>query len=95
MKAALSWRGLNYSGSSLTRNLMTSSGRASRPAIAVDLRRLGEANLTAKHVRVVALDRPTSWTMATKSADEFTAGRFEAINAVLLDMLAAVRRALG
>jgi hypothetical protein len=33
--------------------------------------------------------------MATKSADEFTAGRFEAINAVLLDMLAAVRRALG
>jgi hypothetical protein len=54
-----------------------------------------KANLTAKHVRVVALDRPTSWTMATKSADEFTARMFEAINAMLLDMLAAVRRALG
>jgi DNA invertase Pin-like site-specific DNA recombinase len=51
-----------------------------------------KADLTAKRVRVVALDLPTSWTMATKSADEFTARMFEAINGMLLDMLAAVAR---
>ena len=28
--------------------------------------------LTARRVRVVALDLPTSWTTATKSVDEFT-----------------------
>jgi DNA invertase Pin-like site-specific DNA recombinase len=43
-------------------------------------------------VRVVALDLPTSWMMATKTADEFTARMFEAINGMLLDMLAAVAR---
>jgi DNA invertase Pin-like site-specific DNA recombinase len=48
--------------------------------------------LTARRVRVVALDLPTSWTMATKSVDEFTGRMFEAINAMLLDMLAAVAR---
>jgi DNA invertase Pin-like site-specific DNA recombinase len=58
---------------------------------AADWERL-KADLTAKHVRVVALDLPTSWTMATKSADEFTSRMFEAINAMLLDMLAAVAR---
>jgi DNA invertase Pin-like site-specific DNA recombinase len=51
-----------------------------------------KADLTAKHVRVVALDLPTSWMMATKSADEFTGRMFEAINGMLLDMLAAVAR---
>jgi DNA invertase Pin-like site-specific DNA recombinase len=51
-----------------------------------------KADLTAKRVRVVALDLPTSWMMATKSADEFTGRMFEAINAMLLDMLAAVAR---
>lgn len=51
-----------------------------------------KAELTAKRVRVVALDLPTSWMMATKSPDEFTARMFEAINGMLLDMLAAVAR---
>jgi DNA invertase Pin-like site-specific DNA recombinase len=41
---------------------------------------------------VVALDLPTSWSMATTTADEFTARMFEAINGMLLDMLAAVAR---
>jgi DNA invertase Pin-like site-specific DNA recombinase len=50
-----------------------------------------KAELHAKHVRVVALDLPTSWLMAAK-ADEFTGRMFEAINAMLLDMLAAVAR---
>lgn len=51
-----------------------------------------KAELTARRVRVVALDLPTSWMMASKSADEFTSRMFEAINAMLLDMLAAVAR---
>ena len=42
-------------------------------------------------MRVVALDLPTSWMMAAK-ADEFTGRMFEAINSMLLDMLAAVAR---
>jgi DNA invertase Pin-like site-specific DNA recombinase len=40
----------------------------------------------------VALDLPTSWMMATSNADEFTNRMFEAINGMLLDMLAAVAR---
>lgn len=51
-----------------------------------------KAELSARRVRVVALDLPTSWMMATKSADEFTGRMFEAINGMLLDMLAAVAR---
>lgn len=58
---------------------------------AADWERL-KAELVARRVRVVALDLPTSWMMATKSADEFTARMFEAINGMLLDMLAAVAR---
>jgi DNA invertase Pin-like site-specific DNA recombinase len=51
-----------------------------------------KAELTARHVRVVALDLPTSWMMASAAADEFTLRMFEAINGMLLDMLAAVAR---
>jgi DNA invertase Pin-like site-specific DNA recombinase len=51
-----------------------------------------KADLTARRVRVVALDLPTSWTMATNASDEFTGRMFEAINGMLLDMLAAVAR---
>jgi DNA invertase Pin-like site-specific DNA recombinase len=51
-----------------------------------------KAELTAKRLRVVALDLPTSWLMAAKAADEFTGRMFEAINGMLLDMLAAVAR---
>ena len=58
---------------------------------AADWERL-KADLTARRVRVVALDLPTSWTMATNASDEFTGRMFEAINGMLLDMLAAVAR---
>jgi DNA invertase Pin-like site-specific DNA recombinase len=51
-----------------------------------------KAELTAKHLRVVALDLPTSWMMAAEAGDEFTGRMFEAINGMLLDMLAAVAR---
>jgi DNA invertase Pin-like site-specific DNA recombinase len=46
----------------------------------------------AKRVRVVALDLPTSWSMATSDVSDFQARMFEAINAMMLDMLAAVAR---
>ena len=58
---------------------------------AADWERL-KTELTARRVRVVALDLPTSWMMATNNADEFTGRMFEAINGMLLDMLAAVAR---
>jgi DNA invertase Pin-like site-specific DNA recombinase len=64
--------------------------RLSRLTVA-DWERL-KADLTARRVRVVALDLPTSWTMATNAGDEFTGRMFEAINGMLLDMLAAVAR---
>jgi DNA invertase Pin-like site-specific DNA recombinase len=51
-----------------------------------------KAELTSRRVRVVALDLPTSWMMATKSTDEFTGRMFAAINDMMLDMLAAVAR---
>ena len=50
-----------------------------------------KAEINARHIRVVALDLTSSWMMAAK-ADEFTSRMFEAINGMLLDMLAAVAR---
>ena len=64
---------------------------ACRVSRAADWEKL-KAELTARRVRVVALDLPTSWMMATSNADEFTGRMFEAINGMLLDMLAAVAR---
>jgi DNA invertase Pin-like site-specific DNA recombinase len=51
-----------------------------------------KTELTSRRLRVVALDLPTSWMMATNAGDEFTGRMFEAINGMLLDMLAAVAR---
>ena len=51
-----------------------------------------KAELAARRVRVVTLDLPTSWMMATAKADDFTARMFDAINGMMLDMLAAVAR---
>lgn len=51
-----------------------------------------KAELSARRVRVVALDLPTSWVMATTRVDDFTARMFEIINNMLLDVLAAVAR---
>jgi DNA invertase Pin-like site-specific DNA recombinase len=51
-----------------------------------------KAELATRHVRVVALDLPTSWMMATAKADDFTSRMFDAINGMLLDVLAAVAR---
>jgi DNA invertase Pin-like site-specific DNA recombinase len=50
------------------------------------------ADMKSRGVRIVSLDLPTSWMMATSNTDEFTGRMFEAINDMLLDMLAAVAR---
>jgi DNA invertase Pin-like site-specific DNA recombinase len=55
-----------------------------------DWRRL-RSELQARQLRVVALDLPTSW-MMIKPDDPFTARMFEALNAMMLDMLAAIAR---
>jgi DNA invertase Pin-like site-specific DNA recombinase len=47
--------------------------------------------LQARKVRVVALDLPTSW-MMTNTTDEMTARMMDALNAMMLDMLAAIAR---
>jgi DNA invertase Pin-like site-specific DNA recombinase len=49
------------------------------------------SELQSRQLRVVALDLPTSWIMV-KSDDPFTARMFEAPNAMMLDMLAAIAR---
>ncbi|MBB4000674.1 recombinase family protein [Aureimonas pseudogalii] len=49
------------------------------------------AELSARQVRVVALDLPTSWMLAAP-ADEFTGRMFAAVNGMMLDVLAAVAR---
>lgn len=49
------------------------------------------AELDARQVRVVALDLPTSWMLAAPG-DEFTGRMFQAVNAMMLDVLAAVAR---
>lgn len=51
-----------------------------------------KALITTKGIRIVALDLPTSHQFMTQSADEFTQRMLSAINAMLLDMLAAVSR---
>ena len=55
-----------------------------------DWRKL-RTELEARQIRVVALDLPTSLQLAAPG-DEFTARMFAALNAMMLDMLAAVAR---
>ncbi|CAH0338932.1 Putative transposon Tn552 DNA-invertase bin3 [Rhizobium sp. CECT 9324] len=50
-----------------------------------------KAEITAKRVRVVALDLPTSYQLAN-SGDDFTTRMLDAINGMMLDMLAAIAR---
>lgn len=51
-----------------------------------------KSELGARRIRVVALDLPTSWMMAKANSDDFTSRMFDAINGMMLDMLAAVAR---
>lgn len=45
-----------------------------------------------RRVRIVALDLPTSHGMATAKEDDFTSRMLDALNGMLLDMLAAIAR---
>ena len=49
------------------------------------------AEIEAKQVRIVSLDLPTSWGLAARP-DDFTGRMFSAVNAMMLDVLAAVAR---
>lgn len=49
------------------------------------------ADISAKQVRVVALDLPTSWQFV-REAEDFTQRTLDAINGMMLDMLAAIAR---
>ena len=50
------------------------------------------ADLKDKQVRVVALDLPTSWAQVRSDGEEFDRRMAEAVNAMMLDMLAAIAR---
>lgn len=50
-----------------------------------------KAELQSRRVRVVALDLPTSW-MMTANTDDITGRMMDALNAMMLDMLAAIAR---
>jgi DNA invertase Pin-like site-specific DNA recombinase len=51
-----------------------------------------KTELKARSVRVVALDLPTSWMLAKVTGDELTGRMMEALNDMMLDMLAAIAR---
>jgi DNA invertase Pin-like site-specific DNA recombinase len=51
-----------------------------------------KAEIKGKRVKVVALDLPTSWTMVDADKDSIQGRIFEAINDMMLDVLAAVAR---
>lgn len=51
-----------------------------------------KAQIATRKVKVVALDLPTSWIMAKANQDDFTMRMFEALNSMMLDMLAAIAR---
>lgn len=54
--------------------------------------RVLRGEIEAKQVRIVALDLPTSWALASSGGDEFTSRMFAAVNGLMLDMLAAIAR---
>jgi DNA invertase Pin-like site-specific DNA recombinase len=51
-----------------------------------------KAELQSRKIKVVALDLPTSWMMATGQDDGLMIRIFDAINGMMLDMLAAIAR---
>jgi DNA invertase Pin-like site-specific DNA recombinase len=95
----------NESGASLQRPKLFELLDACEPGDAILLEqvdRLSRLNSTdwarlrseikTRQIRVIALDLPTSYAMARSDADEFTTRMFDAINDMMLDMLAAVAR---
>lgn len=58
---------------------------------AADWERLKD-EIRQRHVRVVALDLPTSHMLMTSRDDDFTGRMLDALNGMMLDMLAAIAR---
>ncbi len=48
--------------------------------------------IQSRHIRVVAIDLPTSWNMISTDRDDIHTRMLDAINAMMLDMLAAIAR---
>jgi DNA invertase Pin-like site-specific DNA recombinase len=95
----------NESGASLKRPKLFELLDACEPGDAILLEqvdRLSRLNSTDwarlrseiknRQIRVIAVDLPTSYAMARGGADEFTTRMFDAINDMMLDMLAAIAR---
>ncbi len=51
-----------------------------------------KTEIRARRVRVVALDLPTSWMLADGNKDDIQSRMLDAINGMMLDMLAAIAR---
>ncbi|MBB4171591.1 recombinase family protein [Rhizobium sp. BK538] len=51
-----------------------------------------KTEIQTRRVKVVALDLPTSWMMATAGKDDIQSRMLDAINGMMLDMLAAIAR---
>lgn len=51
-----------------------------------------KTEIRSRKIKVVALDLPTSWGMVSQHTDEFTSRMSEAINSMMLDMIAAIAR---
>lgn len=51
-----------------------------------------KGQLQQKRVRVVALDLPTSWQLAATNSNDLTQRMLDALNGMMLDMLAAIGR---
>jgi len=51
-----------------------------------------KTEINTRKVKVVALDLPTSWMMATADKDDIQSRMLDAINGMMLDMLAAIAR---
>lgn len=51
-----------------------------------------KATIQSKGIRVVSLDLPTSHALAANAADEFTGRMFDALNNMMIDVLAAAAR---
>lgn len=51
-----------------------------------------KTEINSRKVKVVALDLPTSWMMATAGKDDIQSRMLDAVNGMMLDMLAAIAR---
>ena len=99
------WYAENESGAKLDRPELFRLLKDSRPGdvllieqvdrlsrlTAADWDRL-KVEIAARRVRIISKDLPTSHIMVVPKVDEFTSRMFEALNGMMIDMLAAISR---